>query len=1135
MLPHAVLCCYYLLDANKVAWVTSAGVGDAGRRLVEPVGMRGGLNLAACGRDKASDDSDAGQEAEVPRPGSCSALTACNPSTGSEPQGHERFSELMLEFRLVTPDASTVVGSVGPPPRPTGSPVAHATAPLSGRRSGDAERSGGGRRVGEGLDNDPSGLDEDDATSSAPWLVTRQSEWVEARPCVYLSLISCASPDPQSSGFWFWCVASRHASPLSDCAACVSRAAGHSCHLGQMIIDLRPVAVIWNRCSQPMRVALNSRGGRGGEWRERNGPAFTQEVAQAPGQAGDAHVAARERQPHSAYSISGSSMDVQPGGRTAACKQPFVDYDLAVTSASVGSGRGSDSEARPFLVSVPSELLSRRSESRWLPLHSRALMDNVLCPLVVIASRLVNADWPSLSLRVYPGLSMHNHLRVPLSLRTVFTRQALDVDREIGKREVPVAGGAEHVQTLQDEQVPLVHREASGGKALPAGGGGGGGDGDGDGGSSRVTQDTLASSLVRIVRAPAESCHSTWDIFHGEGYPIPYVLPALSLELGIASEEITDSLPVTPAAGVEPAAARQEGGLGEGTTGTAPSESVERRSRKLKVRLDDHFRELVLIPWGEDGDVVLPVFVTLERDQIMGGVELIKLAVYPRVVVHNATGLPISLSLLGAAQLVSDGNPRDDGHGETLGDAVPMCRVRLTPEGSESSMNVLALPGKRSVFAGPGSNHHDSPRAEGVVDAGRRGEPADTHARRGLLGKLSWLLGSSSYTVSPQPAGGFFADLEVAFGWDDAGQSSTSGGAAGGKGASVVTAVSGTAENDPGLGWQYPGVGESAIFSVGESSRGVPLRSEPSSLTVLAEGGQRAVRVCVAAETPDASDADLAPPTRHILLYQDPQPDITVCNRSGGPITLLFDCGALVEVYPGCTAEHSWQEAGKERSGRKERSSSTGSATAQSSRLPSTAHPDHRARGTSEMSDILTPMSSAPGSPAASASGWGGGGSAGSRPGSVPSPRSIAAAAAARKPRPPGKLGGDATLRHCFQCKGGSKHDAFVSWSDPLWVARGVQVIRFDNHGDGEDWDDPGGAGGGGGGSGGRDGSGDGGRDGDGGQGGFGIGSAREVQVHVVERAGGFIMSFAEGGFDGEAADGVGAEGSGEDAAAERR
>ena len=97
-------------------------------------------------------------------------------------------------------------------------------------------------------------------------------------------------------------------------------------------------------------------------------------------------------------------------------------------------------------------------------------------------------------------------------------------------------------------------------------------------------------------------------------------------------------------------------------------------------------------------------------------------------------------------------------------------------------------------------------------------------------------------------------------------------------------------------------------------------------------------------------------------------------------------------------------------------------------------------------------------------------------------------------------------------------------------MARGVQVIRFDNHGEGEECDDLGGATGGGGGGGG---SGNGGNDDDG-QGGFGIGSAREVQVHVVERAGGFLMSFAEGGFDGEAADGVGVEGSGGNAAAER-
>lgn len=96
-----------------------------------------------------------------------------------------------------------------------------------------------------------------------------------------------------------------------------------------------------------------------------------------------------------------------------------------------------------------------------------------------------------------------------------------------------------------------------------------------------------------------------------------------------------------------------------------------------------------------------------------------------------------------------------------------------------------------------------------------------------------------------------------------------------------------------------------------------------------------------------------------------------------------------------------------------------------------------------------------------------------------------------------------------------------LSWSDPLWVARGVQVMRFDSQFGGSDdregWDCRQSAQDVDGGDGDDDGSGGGGR-----QAGFGAGSAREVQVHVVERAGGFVMSFAEGGFEGAAADGVG-------------
>lgn len=123
-----------------------------------------------------------------------------------------------------------------------------------------------------------------------------------------------------------------------------------------------------------------------------------------------------------------------------------------------------------------------------------------------------------------------------------------------------------------------------------------------------------------------------------------------------------------------------------------------------------------------------------------------------------------------------------------------------------------------------------------------------------------------------------------------------------------------------------------------------------------------------------------------------------------------------------------------------------------------------------------------------------------------------------------------------------------LSWSDPVWVARGVQVMRLDSRnggsgngsgsGDQEGWSYRGTAQGAGAGAGGDDDDFDHeiGGGGGGGRAGFGAGSAREVQLHVVERAGGFVMSFEEGGFEGSAADGVGGvERDAGDAATENR
>ncbi|CAN0436361.1 unnamed protein product, partial [Ectocarpus sp. 12 AP-2014] len=103
------------------------------------------------------------------------------------------------------------------------------------------------------------------------------------------------------------------------------------------------------------------------------------------------------------------------------------------------------------------------------------------------------------------------------------------------------------------------------------------------------------------------------------------------------------------------------------------------------------------------------------------------------------------------------------------------------------------------------------------------------------------------------------------------------------------------------------GVNDLPVFSLCEPSTGSSLASHPSSLTVPG-GGQRAVRVFIAVEPPGAEATPAASLTRHVLIYRDPQPDLTICNRSTDTVTLLLDCGALVEVAPGGTVEHSWRK-----------------------------------------------------------------------------------------------------------------------------------------------------------------------------------------------------------------------------------
>ncbi|CAM9973105.1 unnamed protein product [Ectocarpus sp. 8 AP-2014] len=1038
----------HLPQEIQVAWVTSAGVGNAGRCLVEPAGTRGGLSLGAC--------ATSGRAGGALHPVSCSALTASSSSPGAGQAHDERLSELMLEFRLSTPDAAAFVGSVGPPPVATEDSAGHPAAARDAGGFGD-----GGSYDRRGLDDELlQGREEIEVDSSgSPWEVTRQSEWVQARPFVFLALISCASTDPGISGFAFWCVASRQASSATN---------GHRGNLGQMRIDLHPMALVWNGSSIPMRAVLKHRSGGGG-WPEQP-PATLAEAVDEQGGAGGGHAADRNDDPRANYSLSRTTSAIPPGGRTAVCQRPFVDYDLAVASTGTAAR-----QASPFLVSVPAELLSRRCESTWLPLHSRALSDNVLSPLVVVASRLLDANWPSLSLRVYSGLSVENHLSVPLSLRADFIRPLLGSDGEPSAQqpaEAPVTerGEPERAQTEEEEEqatAPLLRLRGSESVSV---------DGGGEAGSGR----RAVARVSRIFRAGAESCLSAWDMFHGlEGFSIPFLLPHVSLDIGLDSREEVSPSPATASACAGWSSLVPPGRSAEEVPGgPTPPTPAERRSRKLKVSLAEELNELVLVPWEASSGVVLPVLATLEREVVLGGVELIRLALYPRVVVHNATGVPVSLSLLGGAHAAAED---DKTGGGARNEALPMCRVGLTPDGSGSRVNLLAIPGERAL-PGLDTSLHGSPRSaagrgEGGRAGGGRGFPLENDPPPGLLGKLSRMLSSGSYKASSAHPAGFSADLEMAFGWDDrADQASADGsGAVDGRGAPPTTRLAGEEAASTGATkWSQEGCGvnELPVFSLCEPSADSVLASHPSSLSVP-DGGQRAVRVYVAVEPPGAEPTSAASLTRHVLLYRDPQPDLTICNRSADTVTLLLDCGALVEVAPGGTVEHSW---------RKE---------------PTTRD-------------------------ANDSNGGGGGGGTGaaldarrscvSGPGGSPALRKAA--------RAPGKLGGDATLQHWFQCKGGAKGDVFLSWSDPLWVARGVQILRFDGQigSNEESWGHRGIAEGG---------SGEDGGGGDDGREGFGTGSAREVQVHVVERAGGFVMSFAEGGFEGAATDGVGVVDSG--------
>lgn len=1183
-------------------------MGSSSRSLVEPAGTRGSLNLPACGSDESSDGSEDGEEARVPRPPSCSVLAAFPPRHGVQGQHGKRLpsSELMLEFRLACPDESAVVGSVGPPPN--GADATAAALPES-----DA------RRQLEGNES------EDEFVGS--WAVTRQSEWVEARPLVYVSLISCASPDARSSGFWFWCVASRQPSPLSEiCEGCSlasfsssmlrSREVGmteHHCHPGQMRVDLRPVAMVWNRCSQPLRVMLHSTAIGGGHnrsghtWWRGEGKSMEKDLDESDADTGakpaadfEATAVKRPSAPRcSAFLPSGSKAAIQSGGRTAVCLQPFVDYDLALMSApsSVGAGAPLGRENRecspssvssrpkhPFLVSVPSELLSQSCEATWLPLHSRALTENVLCPVVIVASRELGALWPSLSLRVYPGLSIHNCLPVPLSLRAVFAQPTLGTVSGVpashppeADRALPVTGARQHRR--QDEggdgaaMAPLLPQEPLVGELAPSSASGddcGKSSDQGFGNGGGVTL------VRRVLRVPAERRYSAWEIFDSESYPVPLLLPAVSMDFGLCAEDEQVDDPVSAcraaadrggkAGGVERIDS-VEGGI---DAGLAPDDAGTSRSREVKVSLDGTLSELVLIPWGADGSAVLPAFVTLERESVLGGVELIRLGVYPRVVVHNATGVPISLSLLSRGSDAARQPPSDDMNDsspadrEGSGPTLPMCRVHLTAEGRDSSMNLLALAEKRISLGASSTQSCDTQPTARETDklvSSERSNSNDAPPSRSVGRTLSWLLGFTKKPDAPPKPAGFSADLELAFGWDGLeAENSTSTRSSPpydsppcNDGTPTVQipydrkAVTDMGERGGATPPARPTFNPSAIISLLESPGGASLQCEPSFVTVPADGGRRAARVCVAMgeeafrkgdkTSPTGSPSSLPSPTRHILLYQDPQPGLTICNRSAAPVTVVVDCGTTIEVPPGGTAEHSWQEAGRKHHSIGDGLGGVGPVNTAAARLspswPSPdghrdnrerRRPDHRSRGYSEGSTDSMLSSATPGSPAAKNLSGSRDGSSRNRAGRVMRGPGCASAAPS-KPRPHrSKLGGDATLQHWFRCKGGSRESRLLPWSDPLWVAQGVQVIRFDR----QEMVEEDGSGGGADDHGGGDEAGEHGHNPSGFVGGneteehgFGAGATvREVQVHVAERAGGFVMTFAEGGIGGAATDG---------------
>lgn len=1104
---------------------------------MEAPGTCGRMRLPPSGHDTVGDHSDPGEEARPCLPEPLSALTACVAARGTGRR--KRESELMLEFRLAGPDADAVVGSVGPPP--------NAASVRPHRKLGGAGRSWEkGDKGAERPKTDKKGTEDEEDASVAFWGVTRQSEWVEAKPGVQLSLISCASMDPGSSGLWFWCAAWREWTPLSDLSGSTPSAPSDKWQPAQMKIELHPIALLWNRCSMPLQLELQRAGGRGrapnaasvfGQraHEQRNGRArLSSEDTEVPhrgerrgeprGHSGDDESGvdgAGAGAGRSAYRLEGRgvmggsssssspSSSIQAGGRVAVCQQPFVDYQLSVIPGDVGAGGRSSPPSpqsteggavTPFAVPVPSELLSCRCDDQWLPLDTRALAENVLSPLVVVAARSYDAHWPSLSLRVHAGLTLRNHLHVPLRVRTGFSLPLQPSSSPPSPLAAHGRGhgrgsrgfGGERPRQVEADDAQEGVGEDDDGPELPLlrYGGSFSSRSVGDGSA----RDAPPSVVTQALCVPARSLTSVWHVHDSRGESVPFLRPVVSLDLALdegrgradASPSVHDESSDTPAA-PSPEVGSADVGSGRGhARGRGAAQSA-----RVVMDLQRDLSELVLVPWrapevaagslgGGGAPVVLPVVVTVSRVSVTGGVDLIHLEVHPRVVLHNATKLPVRVSLLAlhagqgedAADSVEDGGP-------------PLCSVCLAPEGQGSCVDLVALPEGGSVAASPDPAELGSsgPR---VVDPACGDMQGGEEASSGVGSGLRWLMKSASYTNAssrhdkPQ---GFGADVQVAF--EPAGADGDAVGAEGREWNSRFGgAISGPSGVDGG-----------AIVSLLEPSGGAALRCGPAWLTMEADGGRRAARVCLAMESSDST------PTRHVALYQDPQPDLVIWNESAAAVTVMLDSGASLEVMPGHSAEYSW-------AGQKKSPPSGGPAGRPLRPYSASAAPLDRHASEAVASPLSSGRSSRPASPSsrARASGmrrrWNRlSASAGSEVGSD----------GVGKGRASSKLFGspDATLRHWFKCKPGVKEDALVQWSNPLWLAQGVQVMTFDvpaavgdgdeGHGDeghgvpeASPWrggrrDDPAlplsGA------------------------------SLRHVQVHVMERAGGFVMSLTEGAF----------------------